>query len=159
LHIVDWYPTLLKLAGASAVQKLPLDGRDLWPALTEGKPSPHDAILINAVPRSGAIRMGDWKLVRNGGVGANDLESAGSATTGKGKKKKGAAKSESGADQIELFNLAADPGEKNNLAMQHPEVVQRLAERLDGFGREALPPKAEGQPANYRAPAVWGEAN
>jgi arylsulfatase A-like enzyme len=34
LHIVDWFPTLLKLAGAPAAQPLPVDGRDLWPVLT-----------------------------------------------------------------------------------------------------------------------------
>lgn len=158
LHIVDWYPTLLRLAGASPAQPLPLDGRDLWPTVTEGKPSPHDAILINAVPRSGAIRMGEWKLVRNGGVDANDLEGAGSAAAGKGKKKKSGEKSGGGPDRFELFNLADDPGEKNNLAAQHPEVVQRLRERLEGFAREAVTPMAEGQPANYKAPAVWGEA-
>lgn len=160
LHIVDWYPTLLKLAGATLTQSLPLDGRDLWPTVTEGKPSPHDAILINAVPRSGAIRMGDWKLVRNGVVGANDLEGAGVAKAGKTKKKKSAEQSDSSADRIELFNLAIDPGEKNNVAAQHPEVAQRLRERLDGFTREAVPPKAEDQPpTNFKAPSVWGEAN
>src|SRR5205823_3095232 len=37
LHIVDWYPTLLRLAGASLEQKLPLDGKDAWPTITKGK--------------------------------------------------------------------------------------------------------------------------
>ncbi len=66
LHTVDWCPTLLKLAGASIEQKLPLDGRDAWPALAEGKPSPHDEILLNAAPTEGALRAGDWKLVLSG---------------------------------------------------------------------------------------------
>ena len=51
--MVDWYPTLLKLAGASLEQKLPLDGRDVWPTIAEGKPSPHEEILLNATPRAG----------------------------------------------------------------------------------------------------------
>src|SRR5436305_9224619 len=34
LHVVDWYPTLLKLCGAKAGQKLPVDGLDVWPTLT-----------------------------------------------------------------------------------------------------------------------------
>ncbi len=50
LRMVDWYPTLLKLCGGKAEQKLPLDGLDIWPTLTEGKPSPHKAILINTTP-------------------------------------------------------------------------------------------------------------
>src|SRR6185503_11050984 len=50
LHIADWYPTLLNLAGASLEQKRPLDGKDLWPCLTDGKSSPHEDILMNAEP-------------------------------------------------------------------------------------------------------------
>ena len=43
--MVDWYPTLLKLAGATLEQKLPLDGRDAWPTIAAGKPTPHEDIL------------------------------------------------------------------------------------------------------------------
>ena len=35
LHIVDLYPTLLGLAGASLKQPLPLDGLDAWPTIAE----------------------------------------------------------------------------------------------------------------------------
>jgi len=66
LHMVDWYPTLLTLAGATLEQKQPLDGRDAWATIVEGKPSPHAEILLNSRPDTGAIRMGDWKLVLNG---------------------------------------------------------------------------------------------
>lgn len=31
MHIVDWYPTLLNLAGVSTEQPLQLDGLDIWP--------------------------------------------------------------------------------------------------------------------------------
>jgi arylsulfatase A-like enzyme len=41
---VDWYPTLLKLAGATLDQALPLDGRDAWPTIARGEPSPHAEI-------------------------------------------------------------------------------------------------------------------
>ena len=58
LHMVDWYPTLLGLAGGSTDQPLPLDGRDAWPAIARGAPSPHGEILLNAAPRAGAIRVG-----------------------------------------------------------------------------------------------------
>lgn len=155
LHVVDWYPTLLALAGAETRQPLPLDGRDAWATIAKGAPSPHEDILINAVPRSGAIRMGDWKLVLNGSVGANDLEEA----TGKAKaaKKKAAAATQT-AETVELFNLAADPGEKNNLAAANPEVVAKLRARLETYTRAAVPPKAEAQAAGFKVPRVWGEA-
>lgn len=35
MHAVDWYPTLVRLAGGSLVQPLPLDGVDIWPTITE----------------------------------------------------------------------------------------------------------------------------
>ena len=134
LHAVDWYPTLLGLAGAELRQPLPLDGRDAWAAITKGAPSPHEEILINAVPRSGAIRAGDWKLVINGGVGANDLDEA---TGGAGKvARKKSAKAAPAADAVELFNLAADLGEKTDLAAREPARVDRLRAELHAWQRE-----------------------
>ena len=75
MHMVDWYPTLIKLAGGSLEQKLPLDGKNLWPSITEGKPSPRSEVLCNAAPASGGIRVGDWKLVINGDKRDTDEES------------------------------------------------------------------------------------
>jgi arylsulfatase A-like enzyme len=155
LHIVDWFPTLVNLAGGSLQQKHPLDGRDVWGAITRGEPSPHDAILLNTTPATGAIRMGDWKLVLDGGVDANDL-AAGGAKNAAPKKKKAAAKA--ATPGIELFNLASDPFEKTNLAAAHPDKVKELRARLDAFAREAAPPRAEGPPANFQAPRVWGQS-
>jgi arylsulfatase A-like enzyme len=148
LHIVDWFPTLVNLAGGSLQQQHPLDGRDLWPVITAGKPSPHEDILINAMPNSGAIRMGGWKLVVNGHITANDLENAGVP--------KGGAKKEADSS-VELFNLTEDPYEQNNLAAQNPEKVRQLRARLEAYRAAAVPPKAENQPANHKAPRVWGQ--
>jgi arylsulfatase A-like enzyme len=148
LHMVDWFPTLVNLAGGSLQQKQPLDGRDIWPVITAGKPSPHEDILINAMPNSGAIRMGAWKLVLNGTITANDLENA---TAPKAGAKKDA------DSVVELFNLTEDPYEQNNLAAQNPERVRQLRARLEEYRAAAVPPKAESQPANYKAPRVWGQ--
>lgn len=128
LHMVDWYPTLLKLAGATPEQKLPLDGKDAWPTIVQGKPSPHSDILINTVGREGAIRQGDWKLVQNGQT--TDEEE----TDAKEKENKNS------GDTHELFNLAQDPYEKNNIAGQHPEKVKELSARLETYAKEAVPP-------------------
>jgi arylsulfatase A-like enzyme len=153
MHIVDWYPTLLKLVGASTDQPLKLDGLDIWATITQGKPTPHDAILLNTIPESGAIRMGDWKLVVNGQINANDLDAAKKKSTAKKNSK--AAIAESG---IELFNLAQDPYEKTNLANEHPNKVSELKAKLDAYTREAVPPKAEAEPTEFKAPKVWGES-
>src|SRR5262245_8897636 len=109
LHVVDFYPTLLTLAGAKLGQRLPLDGKDAWATIAEGKPSPHREILINAAPNAGAIRMGDWKLVLHG-LG--------------------------GKEKVELFRLADDPGEKKNLAPEQPAKVKELRTRYDELARE-----------------------
>jgi arylsulfatase A-like enzyme len=98
LHAVDWYPTLVKLTGATHEQKLPLDGLDIWPVLTAGAKSPHEALIICGTERGqAAIRMGDWKLL----VGAA-----------------GKAKSSG-----QLYNLADDLGETHDLADAQPEKV------------------------------------
>jgi arylsulfatase A-like enzyme len=141
LHAVDWYPTLLKLCGAPAEQKLPLDGFDIWLTLTEGKPSPHDVILLNTTPSTGAVRAGDWKLVVMNGTDDPD-----------GGPAKNPEKS-----SVELFNLKDDPFEKANLADKNPEKVKELREKLAGFAKQAVPPKAKPKPKDFVPPKVWGE--
>jgi arylsulfatase A-like enzyme len=156
LHVVDWYPTLLKLAGASADQKLPLDGKDAWPTIAEGKPSPHTEILINTTPKNGAIRVGDWKLVLNGKVAIGDGEQDGETVQPRRAKKAAAVAND---EQVELFNLAEDPYEKSNLAATRPDKVKELRARLAVFTAAAVAPKAGPAPRNYKAPKVWGEKN
>jgi arylsulfatase A-like enzyme len=168
LHIVDWYPTLVKLAGGSLDQPLPLDGRDAWPTITEGKPSPHDTILLNTTPNNGALRAGDWKLVVNGarseiGPEPSDAEKANTSKK-QSKKKVGNAnakgkgnKKETAAPTVELFNLTRDPYEKVNLADKHPEKVAELRARLDEFASQAIPPKSAPMAANFKSPKIWGE--
>jgi arylsulfatase A-like enzyme len=119
MHTVDWYPTLAKLAGASLEQKLPLDGRDAWATIAEGKPSPHEEILLNTAPNVGALRVGDWKLLVRGKAEPRE---------------------------IELYNLAEDLGEKNNLAAQHPDKVKDLRARYDRLAAQAVPPRSTDQP-------------
>jgi arylsulfatase A-like enzyme len=145
LHVVDLYPTLMKLAGASPEQKLPLDGKDAWPTIAEGKPSPHTDILVNAAPNSGAIRAGDWKLVFHTGLGDDP--------DGNPPKKK---KKEVKAG-VELFDLKADPYEATNLAEKYPDRVKELRARYDTYAKGAVPPKSRPRPAGFVVPKVWGE--
>jgi N-acetylgalactosamine-6-sulfatase len=44
---------------------------------------------------------------------------------------------------VELYDIAADPYEKNDLKEQHPEVVKQLLKKLDGW-KKTLPAKPEG---------------
>jgi arylsulfatase A-like enzyme len=146
LHIVDWYPTLLNLAGAKLEQPWPLDGRDAWPTIAAGAPSPHEDILLNTSPGGGAIRVGDWKLVINGSTTVHDDGDDDPVPTPAGRK-------------IELFNLVDDPSESTNLAAKHPEKVKDLSARYESYSREAVPPKARPKSKEFRVPKVWGQFN
>ncbi len=136
MHTVDWYPTIVNLAGGSLEQKTPLDGRDVWPMLTKGAPSPHDAILSVQSPERAAVRVGDWKLLMNASEADNE-EAPDAAAKPKGKgKAKGAAK----GDHLELYNLANDIGEKTNLADQEPERVTTMRAKLSELLKGAVTP-------------------
>jgi arylsulfatase A-like enzyme len=130
MHMVDWYPTLIKQAGGSLEQKLPVDGLDVWPMLTKQAASPHDAILSVSTqgPSRAAVRMGDWKLIVDGG--AADV-----ALPGKKKGKKAAGKYES----VALYDLSADPSEAKNLAEAQPERVKAMRARLAELLKDAVP--------------------
>jgi arylsulfatase A-like enzyme len=132
-HMVDWYPTLLTLTGASLKQKSPLDGKNIWPCLTAGAPSPHDELLLNSTPDHGAIRVGDWKLVLHG----NQAESK---PDGKSKKQKRKATSET---KVELYNLADDLSETNNLAEKNTKKLQELRSRYEALATQAVAPKGK----------------
>lgn len=138
LHVVDLYPTLLKMAGAPLEEKHPLDGLDIWPTITDGAPSPHQEILLNAREgRSSAIRIGDWKLVKNGALGP--LKTIGEKD-----------------DVFELFNLKDDPLEKTNLAGQQPKKLEQLKRRLDVYTKEAVAPLyTDLQKGSEPTPRTW----
>jgi arylsulfatase A-like enzyme len=120
LHMIDWYPTLAKLAGANAEQKLPVDGKDIWPVLTQGAKTPHeDILLMGSRPGQRAVRVGDWKLL------VNPAEFRGKAKP----------------NPVELYNLAADPGEKHDLAAIQPERVKAMQARLQALTVNPANPK------------------
>ncbi|MCC6354881.1 MAG: arylsulfatase [Verrucomicrobiae bacterium] len=149
-HIVDWYPTLLRLAGAPIEQPLPPDGHDIWPALASGAPSPRTETLINCKPDSGAIRIGDWKLVLNGGRSSDETAESAPKKTKRGKRA-------APKDSVELFNLAEDIGEKTNRAAELPDKVQELRARYEGLAAQAVAPANTPAAPGFKSPAVWGE--
>jgi arylsulfatase A-like enzyme len=135
MHMVDWYPTLIKQGGGSLEQKLPIDGLDVWPMLTAKATSPHDAILCVSTqgPARAAVRMGEWKLMVNGGAAEADEAEAPKA---KGKNAKAAAK----VEPVALYHLTDDPGETKNLAAAQPERVKAMRARLAELLKDAVPP-------------------
>lgn len=112
VHTVDWYPTLLSLAGAETKQAQPTDGLDLREVLLEAKPSPRTEIIYNIEPFRAAFREGEWKLLWR-----TTLPSS-----------------------VELYNLASDPAEAHNLAEQNPEKVAAMQKRIEELSAQAAKP-------------------
>ena len=81
--------------------------------------------------------MGDWKLVVNGNVADPADDDEGAQPKAKKKKKRAAV----ATDGVELFNLANDPYEKNDLSTKQPEKVRELRLRYDSLAKQAVSPK------------------
>jgi arylsulfatase A-like enzyme len=142
VHVIDWFPTLVRLAGGKLEQPKPLDGQDLAPMLCDGKASPHQSILLVQSPQRAAIRAGDWKLLQSQAAAATN-DKAGKKNNTKAAKKK-AKQTDDTAPQIqagpELYNLREDPSETQNIAQAHPEIVARLSSQLNQLLLNAVPP-------------------
>ena len=109
IHVVDIYPTLVRLAGGTTAKAKPLDGLDVWGAIADGRPSPRTEIVYNVEPLRAAIRQGDWKL-----VWITPLP-----------------------QKVELYDLAKDPFEQKNVAAEHPAEVAKLERRVDELAAQA----------------------
>lgn len=128
---VDFYPTLLSLAGLKPRAGLQLDGHDQSKALLGGD-APRDRVFCH-FPHGNAtrdsvmdgfyagtyVRKGDWKLIRF------------------------YARNDDGSDDLELYDLKNDLGERRNLAKEKPELVKELNGLITDFLRdtEAVIPK------------------
>ncbi|HEV7279929.1 MAG TPA: arylsulfatase [Pirellulaceae bacterium] len=163
MHVVDLYPTLLKIAGGSLEQELPpgerqlpLDGRDVWPCIVEHAASPHEDILINAENHRGALRKDEWKLIV--------FERADAGRRGRGRANRQAPKGgrqAAPADErtIELYDLAHDVGEKNDVADEHPEIVADLLDRYERYLAESVPALDLAGIEPVPKQKVWGEVS
>lgn len=112
IHAVDVYPTLAALAGASTAQCKPLDGVNVWDVIADGAASPRTEFVYNLEPFRAALRQGDWKLIWR-----TMLPSS-----------------------VDLYDLAKDPSEQQNLAANHPDRVLAMQRRLDELAKEARKP-------------------
>lgn len=119
LLIEDFYPTILEMAGVKDYQTVqPIDGVSFVPLITgTGDPSDGRCLYWNMPNNWGndgpginfncAIRDGDWKLIYYYATGKK-----------------------------ELFNIPADISEKNDISARHPEIVNRLSQKLGSYLRQ-----------------------
>ncbi len=61
LTTMDLLPTFARLAGAEVPQDRVIDGKDIWPVLSEGAASPHEHFFYYHRNQLQAVRSGDWK--------------------------------------------------------------------------------------------------
>lgn len=126
---IDFLPTLMEAAGVAPLPGQVLDGVSLVPLLGGGTID-RDCLFWHyphysnqgGIP-SGAVRQGDWKLIERYEDG-----------------------------RVHLYDLAADPGERHDLAADHPERVEDLRRRLHAWYREVDAKFLEPQPDG---PAPW----
>lgn len=60
---LDMFPTLMAMAGLEMPATRPLDGKNIWPALRDGGPSPVDSYYWSW-HNEDAIRTADWRMHR-----------------------------------------------------------------------------------------------
>jgi len=103
IHVVDTYPTLAKLAGASTAKCKPLDGMDVWSTISQGAASPRTELVYNIEALRAGLRQDDWKLIWRAPL----------------------------PSVTELYNIAQDPSEKDNVAAANPDKVAALQKRVN----------------------------
>lgn len=118
-HVIDFVPTILEVAGGKRIESAdgkatPIaPGKSLVAAFAKDQ-SVSREYLWWSHEGSRAVRVGDWKLV----AAVPSLRGRGAAR----------AEDEQKPGDWELFDLASDRAETNNLAAKMPEKVRELAQ-------------------------------
>ena len=101
MHAVDWFPTLAALVGYKPEHDLKWDGINQWSALIDTSVASEPRTIYIAMQNGGrALRHGDWKLIAPA------------------------------RGEPQLYNLAVDPHEKNDLAQTEKQRLASLQELL-----------------------------
>jgi arylsulfatase A len=108
--LMDLMPTFIDLAGLHPQREPALDGISIAPLLRDEVANLPPRLLFWDNGRGQAVRDGDWKLVVTRPA-PRQIET-------------------------ELFNLANDPSESNNLAAQYPERTAAMERQLADWMRE-----------------------
>lgn len=114
---LDILPTAIAATGANVNKEWRLDGVNLLPYLTGAKQGePHNFLYWRFLWHH-AVRKGDWKILKH-----------------------------RDHDDWELYNLAEDVGEQNDLSQENPKIFKELMEIYNDMSDEMLPPQWGWQP-------------
>lgn len=147
---IDWLPTLSEIIGGKA-PTLPIDGRSAK-GLIFGEPdarSPHEAFFFYSGTALQAVRSGSWKLhFPHPYITPAGEPGRGGKPSNFGKLAPASIK-QSGVEgiatrhgyrieqlELSLFDLNTDPGERKNVAAEHPEIVKRLTSIAESARRD-----------------------
>lgn len=134
---IDVFPTILEACGVAPPADVKLDGRSFWGLATGAQEQWPARPLVIQTHRGDApvarhhfmVREGNWKLLRASGFGRDSI---------------------GGNPPYELYDLAADPGESNNLAGAERETVARLLAQYDAWFTDV----SATRPDNYAPPRI-----
>ena len=114
---IDIFPTLLELASDASSFGSTIDGKNIFPLLTTGAATPHEALYLFNNDRIAGVRMGKWKLVvesfYRGALPSFDNPQSYYGSSGL------------------LFDLEKDPTETYSYTRENPVVIKKLRELLE----------------------------
>ena len=104
---IDLLPTIAGLSGVELPNDRTIDGKNIWPLISgkEGAKTPHEIYFFYKGNSLESARQGKWKLRRSG------------------------KKSQS----IELYDLASDISESNNLAQENEALTNEIIQKMNSF--------------------------
>ncbi|MDF7806313.1 arylsulfatase [Pontiellaceae bacterium B12219] len=115
----DFISTCADILGVELAANSGVDSVSFLPTLKDPSKVERDAVVHHSINGSFAIREGDWKLILCKGSGGWTYPKPGDAPAE--------------FPDVQLFNLAEDLGETNNLQAEYPERVTAMTEVLKRY--------------------------
>ena len=147
---IDLLPTIANLTGADLPERA-IDGKNVMPLLTqESTESPHEAYFFYYdVNQLQGVRYGDYKLY---------FEHTYRTMAGQPQGKDGLPGDYTylTLDEVELYHLPTDPGERTNIAEKHPEVVAKIQALADEMRLKLGDALRDQKGSEVREPAYTG---
>ncbi|MGH9621298.1 MAG: sulfatase-like hydrolase/transferase, partial [Bryobacteraceae bacterium] len=110
--LMDIFPTFVQMAGGKLPGGRIIDGKSLVDYMEDKSGCPNDRFFYYYGRRLFAVRVGDWKL--------SFIE--------RHRTPKGHLTKPVYCHPPRLYNLVQDPGERHDVASEHPKIVDRLSE-------------------------------